>query len=395
MNDLYRCRRQTGSRIAALWIWLFVSLTLCAATPPESGQKKVRKSEQEATLSADGPYLMYQPDGKVRCLSVDARGRLTDTIYEALPADFSFRVTDHRGRLAFDVKLHPIQRPAAAYRMPDKVFVMSDPHGRIDCVVSLLRGNGVIDKKLRWSFGANHLVVIGDIFDRGHDVPQICWLFYKLEEEAARVGGCVSFLLGNHEPMVLAGDMRYAKPKYPLLAEKVGMEYPQLWGPDTELGRWLATRNTLQTIGSDLYVHAGLGREFYERQLQIPEVNEAMSRALFLSKKERKALSPLTAFLYGNTGPIWYRGLVRTDAKYQPLSADTLQLLLQRYEVKHILVGHTIFKDIRSFYNGRVIGVNVDNKENREKKRGRALLIEGNRYLVVGDKGVQRTLRCE
>ena len=55
-------------------------------------------------------------------------------------------------------------------------------------------------------------------------------------------------------------------------------------------------------------------------------------------------------------------------------------------------MGHTIFKDISTFYNGKVIGVNVDNKENREKKRGRAMLIENNQYFVVGDKGIQRQL---
>ena len=117
-----------------------------------------------------------------------------------------------------------------------------------------------------------------------------------------------------------------------------------------------------------------------------------MSRALFKRKKERKALSPLTAFLYGNSGPIWYRGLVRTDAKYHPLAQDSLQLMLKRYDVEHIIVGHTIFKDISTFYDGRVIGVNVDNEENRKKKRGRALLIDGNTYLVVGDKGAMRKL---
>ena len=238
----------------------------------------------------------------------------------------------------------------------------------------------------------DHLHIVGDIFDRGKDVPQIFWLFYKLEKEAADAGGHVSFLLGNHEPLVTANDLRYTKEKYKTLARKLGMDYPALFGPDTELGKWLGTRNTMQTIGPNLYVHAGLGKEFYDRDLNIPTVNEEMSRALFMSKKERKALSPLTAFLYGNSGPIWYRGLVRTDAKYHPLAQDSLQLMLKRYDVEHIIVGHTIFKDISTFYDGRVIGVNVDNEENRKKKRGRALLIDGNTYLVVGDKGAMRKL---
>lgn len=100
---------------------------------------------------------------------------------------------------------------------------MSDPHGRLNLVVSLLKANGVIDSQLRWAYGDNQLVVIGDIFDRGYDVPQIFWLFYKLEAEAAECGGRVSVLLGNHEPMELAGDMRYAKPKYKMLADTLGI----------------------------------------------------------------------------------------------------------------------------------------------------------------------------
>ena len=67
--------------------------------------------------------------------------------------------------------------------------------------------------------------------------------------------------------------------------------------------------------------------------------------------------------------------------------------MLKRYDVEHIDCGHTIFLRIFPlFYDGRVIGVNVDNEENRKKKRGRALLIDGNTYLVVGDKGTMRKL---
>jgi hypothetical protein len=37
-----------------------------------------------------------------------------------------------------------------------------------------------------------------------------------------------------------------------------------------------------------------------------------------------------------------------------------------------------------------VIDVNVDNRVNMRKRRGRAILIEGGRYYVVGDKGKKR-----
>ena len=371
-----------------VYILTFMSSGIFAGTLGLDGKKKEKKKEVE--LSADGPYVIYRPDGKTRIVSVDVEGRIRDTTYTVLPKDFRLHVTDHKGKSSFDVRLHPVKRPDWNYRQPDKVFVMSDPHGRLDCVISLLRGNGIIDKEYRWDFGKNHLVVIGDIFDRGKDVPQIFWLFYKLEEEAVQAGGRLSLLLGNHETLVLAGDLRYVKPKYKELARQLGMDYERLFGPDTELGRWLATRNTVEVIGPDLYVHAGLGRAFYDRNLDLPRVNEEMSRALFLKKAQRKELSELTAFLYGNEGPVWYRGLVRTAEKYKPLAADSLQLLLQRYGVERIIVGHTIFEDVSTFYGQRVIGVNVDNEDNRREGRGRGLLIDGTKYLVVGDKGVLR-----
>lgn len=51
---------------------------------------------------------------------------------------------------------------------------------------------------------------------------------------------------------------------------------------------------------------------------------------------------------------------------------------------------NTIFDDISTFYDRKVIDVNVDNKKNREAKKGRAVLIENGIYYVVGDEGIQR-----
>lgn len=344
-------------------------------------------------LSCDGPYVIYQPDGGVRVVNVTVAGEIKDTTYAALPENFTLHVSDHEGKYPFDVRLHPVVRQEWKQVQGKKTFVMSDPHGRLNLVIHLLQANGVIDSQLRWAYGDNQLVVIGDIFDRGYDVPQIFWLFYKLEAEAAACGGRVSVLLGNHEPMELAGDMRYAKPKYKLLAEKLGFSYRHLFGTNTELGKWLGTRNAMQIIGRNLFVHAGISREFYERNLSIPVVNDTISSVLFMKSKQRKAHSEFCKFLYGNRGPIWYRGLVLKKKKWSPLPSDSLDMILRRYDVDRIYVGHTIFKDIKSFYQGRVIAVNVDNLENYNHQRGRAVLIEDDKIYVVGDKGIKRQIK--
>ena len=68
-------------------------------------------------------------------------------------------------------------------------------------------------------------------------------------------------------------------------------------------------------------------------------------------------------------------------------------MILNRYNVDRIFVGHTIFRDIKRFYQGRVIAVNVDNLKNYNHKRGRAVLIDDDRTFIVGDKGIKREIK--
>ena len=36
-----------------------------------------------------------------------------------------------------------------------------------------------MDEKYQWIFGKGHLVICGDLFDRGNDVAAELWLIYK------------------------------------------------------------------------------------------------------------------------------------------------------------------------------------------------------------------------
>ena len=369
-------------------IFIFALLLGAAAL---TGTASLGAQTTRDSLSVDGPYILHKGDS-TRIITVSKDGIIKDTT--CLQAPGTFMVSDHEGNYPFELSLRPIERQDWCVRTaPERVFVMSDPHGRLDCVVSLLKGNGVIDEELHWAFGTDQLVLIGDIFDRGDDAVQIFWFFYKLQQEASDAGGRVTVLMGNHEPMEFSGDMRYATPKYHILARELGVEYRDLFGSDSELGRWISSWNVVGIVGRDLFVHAGLSGEFYKRDIPIEEVNREMSRALFLRNKERRAESDQMDFLFGRRGPIWYRGMVLKGPRWEPVTTDTLNLILQRYDIDHVIVGHTMFRDIRCSNKGRVIYVNVDNRRNRDKGRGRALLIDHGRYFVVGDKGVLRELK--
>ena len=339
-----------------------------------------------AKPGADGPYLFYNADGSVRLVSIGQEGNILDTVFvSGLPGDFSVRVEGQSGKYAFDVPVVRKCRPQWNYRQARRTFIMSDIHGKMDIAVELLIRNGVVDKGLRWSFGRNHLVVIGDVFDRGEDVTQILWLLYKLETEAEKAGGRLSFLLGNHEPMVLAGDLRYTEKKYLDVADTLGLTVPALYGSNTELGRWLATRNTIEKAGRNIFVHAGLGPEMPGLGLTIPEINLAVSSGLFKDRAQRYA-DPVLKTLYTNPGPLWYRGLVLEEERYNPIEPSELETVLGYFDAARMFVGHTVMDDITVLWDGRVIAVNVDYEENLRSGRGMAVMLKRNRtsdYLQV------------
>lgn len=340
------------------------------------------------TLSIDGPYLFHLPNGGVRIISVDNNGTIQDSTLNSIPKDFSMPVTASNGTYLFDVALHPISRQEWESKAFDEQLIISDPHGNFECFASVLKANKVIDRNYNWIYGSNQLLINGDVFDRGEDVLPIFWLIYKLEQEAREMGGQVSFLLGNHEAMVLGDNLKYTKEKYKLLAELLNMPYSALFSQETELGRWLATRNTIQVTGDYLFVHAGLGQAFLEKDFDVAKVNAEVSKALFLNKQQRDEHSETAGFLHGSNGPLWYRGMVRNDSKYNPLHIDDLDAILKKYDVKHIVVGHTIFPDIRVFYDKKVITVNVDNQKNFDKVLGRGIYINKDKRYVISDKGI-------
>lgn len=53
---------------------------------------------------------------------------------------------------------------------------------------------------------------MGDIFDRGPHEVELLYLLERLQYEAARAGGAIHLLAGNHEAMGLMCDNRYVDP---------------------------------------------------------------------------------------------------------------------------------------------------------------------------------------
>ena len=76
-----------------------------------------------------------------------------------------------------------------------------------------LRLAGAIGADPHWSAGKLTVVQTGDVIDRGDADREVLDLLERLRGEAARAGGALIALSGNHEIMNVAGDFRYVSAK--------------------------------------------------------------------------------------------------------------------------------------------------------------------------------------
>ncbi len=90
-----------------------------------------------------------------------------------------------------------------------RIVAIGDVHGAYGKFVSLLHSTGLVDTRLSWIGGDNHLVMVGDLIDRGEKERAVLDLIRRLENEAEAQGGRVHVLLGNHEVMNMTRDLRY------------------------------------------------------------------------------------------------------------------------------------------------------------------------------------------
>ncbi len=257
------------------------------------------------------------------------------------------------------------RRPRVSIRDVETIVAIGDTHGEFDTLTHVLRAAGVIDEALAWSAGDAHLVVLGDVTDRGADVTRSLWLLYRLEREAKAAGGRVHLVLGNHEIMVMLGDLRYVGAKEMELARLHGVSYDRLFDPrHSVLGRWLASRPALVRIDDVLFAHGGVATDYLAHSLESVDDSLAAFTAeelfyrwadtTYLVPHDSAGLARRNDFFWDENSLFWYRGYARTDT----LGA-ALDSVLDHYDSSLLVVGHTPDTSIRQAYGGRLVLTNT------------------------------------
>ncbi len=200
--------------------------------------------------------------------------------------------------------------PALEIETSSRVVAFADVHGAFDDWVSLLQELGVIDEQLNWTGGDTHLVSVGDLVDRGPGSRQVVELLMRLDRQAERAGGAVHMTLGNHEVMVLTGDLRYVSAEEfaafsgdETRAERDALfaEYRKFnpggddaaarsafeasfppgfiglrkaYSLDGELGSWLARQAFVIKVNDKAYMHGGVSAD--AAGMSLEELNDQL-----------------------------------------------------------------------------------------------------------------------
>lgn len=256
------------------------------------------------------------------------------------------------------------QQPKDSFSGVERIVAVGDVHGDYDQLVKALRAAGVINDKGEWIAGKTHLVQTGDVLDRGADSRKALDLLMSLEEQAAKAGGAVHCLIGNHEAMVVAGDYRY------LVEGEVksygGLdELAKLFGPEGKYGKWIRGHNAVVKVNGLVFVHGGISPEVAEKS--ITEVNKAVRESL--------GQAPGHGLASDSNGPLWLRDIATGPAEEV---APMVEKVLKAWSAEGMVIGHTPTNAICPAAGGKVIRIDV----------GMTAVFGGPASCLVVEKGV-------
>lgn len=283
------------------------------------------------------------------------------------------------------------ETPKSLYNDTGKILAISDIESNYKAFRDFLINNNVINRSLEWTFGNGHLVLVGDFVDRGYFTTQVLWLIFKLEQAAEIAGGHVHFIIGNHELKMMHGDYLATSPKYYHVASILRIKQVALYDQQSLIGRWMASKNAIEIINGNLFVHGGIHPDLANSNINLEEMNELIS-ANYHHAFSSRSVKTLEHFVTSaTTGPCWYRGYFRED-----LTAEQIESCLDKFNAKAMIVGHTIQSSITKAFDGKVFGIDVrhpsDHRIDWPRGESEGLLIDGDTYYRVSATGIRTKL---
>ena len=346
-------------------------------------------------MNNEGPFVFFKNETTIEVNYI--HGTKTDGFYvdqsihsvsDTIQAHCFFQLDSTRFEFPIiaDFTTHP-----SRYEDNEPILAISDIEGNYKAFRDFLITHQVIDSDLNWTFGKGHLVLLGDFMDRGWSVTQVLWFIYKLEQEAKTQGGNVHFILGNHELKNLQDMFMDAPYRNYAAAAIIGKQHHNLYDSTSFMGRWLTSKNSIERINGNLFVHGGLHPDLADYDVDLDSLN-AISRRNYRTIYYPKPEDSLEQLVLSNrTGISWYRGYFKEDV-YQ----NQIDELLQNFVAQTIIVGHTLQSKVNTSFDGKVIGIDVKHPQDYRKTwpvpKSEGLLIEDQTYYRLLQNGERKSL---
>ncbi len=341
-------------------------------------------------IGNEGPYVFYKNDSILNVNYV--KGNRDDGFYidkkeHSINSDITIKSYFQIDSTSFDFKINSeVINSKTTYNDGNPIIAISDIEGGYKTFRDFLINSKVIDENLNWTFGKGHLVLIGDFVDRGWSVTQVLWFIYKLEQDATKQGGFVHFIIGNHELKNMQGDYGASADKYLAVVNILGKVQSELYNSNSFLGKWMSSKNALELINGNLFAHGGIHPDVANSKLSLDEINQVIQSNYYKPYYPKKEKTIEQLLMSTKTGICWYRGYFKDD-----LTQEQIERVLNKFNAKSIVVGHTLQSKVNRQYNGKVIGIDVkhpkDYKKNWPFEESEGLLIEGSKYYRVFANG--------
>ena len=346
-------------------------------------------------LDKEGPYVFYENDSTLSINHIRGNkneGFYLDTKKSSVDSNSTTSCYFQIDSSNFNFKINPeITIPNTTYNNNEPILAISDIEGGYKTFRDFLIHNKVIDKKLNWTFGKGHLVLLGDFVDRGYSVTQVLWFIYKLEQDASKQGGVVHFIIGNHELKNMQGHYQSSAEKYYAVAAILKKQHHELYNTNSFLGRWMASKNTIELINGNLFVHGGIHPDVATTKLNLNQINQIIRKMYYKTYYPSTEKTDEQLLNSNRTGIAWYRGYFKDD-----LTQKQVESGLSKFNAKAVIVGHTLQSKVNRQYNGKVIGIDVKHPKDYQKhfpfKKSEGLLIVKDTYYRTLHDGTKEKI---
>ena len=287
--------------------------------------------------------------------------------------------------------------PAAKWDDVPRIIAVGDVHGAYDTFVTVLKSARLVDEQLSWIGGPAHLVQTGDVLDRGPDSKKCMDLLMELEEQAARAGGRVHALVGNHEAMNILGILDYvSKEEFASYADTKAVkrwekdfesyyqkqkkkakggplpsiedarelfqaekplgyrEHRRAFDRGGRYGRWILEHNASVRINGIVFSHGDWSKEL--SALGIDTFNRRVREELSGRSSGREPVA------FNPKSPLQYRGLAQVPLRrsQQENQQAEVDRILKNLRATRMVVGHTVTKGvIEPRFGGKHISIDT------------------------------------